>query len=238
MLKNTRNVNSTTGSARTNIPEMSARFVTVSRAAQPRIEPTPVAVIARMAPTATPNHSRFANTPEVGPPKIAPRTITTTDAAAAIRLRGHGPIRDTSQPTSAATGSTNTTKARTNFSVDGRPAGDVDGVRAGQRHHQDRVGGDDGERGQRRGRAAPHPADQAPPPDHRGQSAGQKPVLGGEAIRRLRPTTISHRLFLLDDQQDIGRIAQGIDVVERLAAEHPRSASCRLLRAALVVDSA
>ena len=87
------------------------------RRPQPRMEPTPHAVSAN-APTITmPSKTRLVSIRGLGPPRMPPATATPTDTeAASVRVRTLR-MRETSQPTVAATGSTSTSSAKTNHSV-------------------------------------------------------------------------------------------------------------------------
>jgi hypothetical protein len=116
-LKNTRIVSNSSGSARVTIDPAAARFDVVIWTAQPRIEPAPHAVSANMAAITTPSKMRSTRTRGLGPPKT-PHTIATVVATVAATVRpGTVEIRETSQPTNAAIGSTRMSSASTNHSV-------------------------------------------------------------------------------------------------------------------------
>jgi len=81
------------------------------------MEPRPDAVSARMAAMTIPSKIKSATTRWLGPPMMPPViAVTIATAAAMVRPRTVA-ILDTSQPTSAAMGSTSTSSPRTNHSA-------------------------------------------------------------------------------------------------------------------------
>ncbi len=116
-LKNTRKVSSSSGSARVTIEPAAARFVVVICTAQAMMEPAPHAVSAKMAAITTASRTRSTSTRGLGPPRMPPTiAIATATVAATVRPRTVE-MRETNQPTATATGSTRTSRARTNHSV-------------------------------------------------------------------------------------------------------------------------
>ena len=81
------------------------------------MDPTPHAVSANATTITMPSKTRLATIRGLGPPRMPPATATPMDTnAASVRSRTLR-IRETSQPTVAATGSTKTSIAKTNHSV-------------------------------------------------------------------------------------------------------------------------
>ncbi len=116
-LKKTRNVSNSSGRARVANDPAAARFDIVICTAQPRIEPTPQAVSTRIAATTTASKTRSTSSRGLGPPMMAPAiAMVIATVAATLRARTVA-MRETSQPTNAAMGSTRTSSARMNHSV-------------------------------------------------------------------------------------------------------------------------
>ncbi len=145
-LKKTRNVNSSTGSARTNSEPAAARCDIVVRAVQPRIDPAPVAVSSQDdGDDDAPRRSGRPERRALGPPRTPPATATATATVAATVRAAHGGDARHPPADDTAIGSTRTTSRQDEPFGPGRLALDVDGVLARDGHDERGIGHEDRE---------------------------------------------------------------------------------------------
>ena len=202
-------------------------FSRVIRVAQPRIEPAPEAVSANTIATTIASNTRSASIRGLGPPRMAPMIETTNDTVAAIVRPRRVRIRETSQPTTAATGSTTARSARMNHSVRvGCPSMSIvclpvtTTTRAELSMNTATAASAGAERGQTRRTRAPGRSTAGSPRSRNQRSAARRcatSVMEGPPIRRLGELNYAHDAERAGHQQPNSRATPGAEGGHELA---------------------